>query len=240
MTGRRLGVKRAPGRGCRERAAGNKLAATEIDSKVETFETLGAEEGHIVAAGEDQAMGCRLGRVNSMRMTRIANRIVRAGVVLVALACARDTQGTSSERLESDAASITRFLTGESNFDSLELADSVDLLIAPDGGGGRARLSRDQLRDRMSWQVQTGGHNRSFLPPAALPRLVTAPGQYMNCQPSEIGTRFPQLANSPHVGVRLEPTAAHSCMQTWNATFVFDTAGGSHRLVAAIYDQWEW
>jgi hypothetical protein len=40
--------------------------------------------------------------------------------------------------------------------------------------------------------------------------------------------------------VRLQPDGAQSCLQSWNATFVFDTAGGSPRLIGVIYDQWEW
>jgi hypothetical protein len=42
------------------------------------------------------------------------------------------------------------------------------------------------------------------------------------------------------VGVKLEPANAKSCLESWNATFVYDTTGGRTRLIAAIYDQWEW
>jgi hypothetical protein len=142
--------------------------------------------------------------------------------------------------LEEAATKAARFLSGYEPFDALALADSVDLYVAPDGGGGRARLAREQLRDPQAWQVESGGRARSFVPRGLRTRVVTAPGRYMNCQPSDLATRFPKLAPLPHVGVRLEPPRVRSCLETWNATFVFDTTGGVPRLVAAVYDQWEW
>ena len=160
--------------------------------------------------------------------------------VLLAAACTRNDAAGPAQGLEDDATSIARFLSGHARFDAFQVADSVDLLVAPDGGGGRARLSRDQLRDPVAWKVESGGRTRSFVPRGLSTRLVTSPGQYMNCQPSELRTRFPNLAAYPHVGVRLEPPRVRSCLETWNATFVFDTTGGRRRLIAAVYDQWEW
>jgi hypothetical protein len=55
-----------------------------------------------------------------------------------------------------------------------------------------------------------------------------------------LASRVPALAARPHVGVRLEPSTPKSCLETWNATFVFDTSAATPRLVAALYDQWEW
>ena len=147
---------------------------------------------------------------------------------------------TPAERLEDAASETARFLTGRARYDALDLADTVDLYIAPDGGGGHARLPREQLRDPAAWRVESGGQVRSFVPRGLNTRLVPAVGQYMNCKPSELKTRFPKLGAMPHVGIRLEPPNAKSCLQTWNATFVYDTTGGRTRLVAAIYDQWEW
>lgn len=135
---------------------------------------------------------------------------------------------------------MARFLSGHGRFGELDLADTVDLYVAPDGGGGRARIPREQLRDPKAWQVESGGQIRTFVPPGLRTRVVTAPGRYMNCRPSDIATRFPHLASTPHVGVRLEPPRVRSCLETWNATFLFDTAAGRARLVGAIYDQWEW
>jgi len=62
----------------------------------------------------------------------------------------------------------------------------------------------------------------------------------MRCTPSDLKTHFPALAAQPHVGIKLEPPNAKSCLESWNATFIYDTTGGRTRLIAAIYDQWEW
>ena len=61
----------------------------------------------------------------------------------------------------------------------------------------------------------------------------------MNCREQPLERKFPRLARFPHVGTMLEPERARSCLQTWNMTFVFDTSEGP-RLIAAVYDQWEW
>ena len=134
---------------------------------------------------------------------------------------------------------MARFISGHGRFDQLHLADSVDLYIAPDGGGGHARVARDVLRDPKAWKVE-GTPERSFVPRGLRTRVVTDVGSYMNCRPSPLGNRFPQLARLAVVGVRLEPPRLKSCLETWNATFFFDTAGGARTLKAAVYDQWEW
>ena len=162
-----------------------------------------------------------------------------AALGLIVTACADET-ADPAKSLETAASETARFLAGYTRFDELDLADTVTLHIAPDGGGGTARLAREQLRDRTAWQVESAGRTQSFVPRGINTRLVPAVGKYMNCQPSELKTRFPQLANHPHVGVRLDPANAKSCLQSWNATFVYDTTGGRTRLIAAIYDQWEW
>lgn len=160
--------------------------------------------------------------------------------VVVATGCGEVQSEGGQKQVEQAATAVARFLSGHARFEDLDLADTVDLYVAPDGGGGRARIPRDQLRDPKAWQVESGGQSRSFVPPGLRTRIVVAPGRYMNCQPSDIATRFPRLASTPHVGVRLEPPRVRSCLETWNATFLFDTAGGRARLVGAIYDQWEW
>jgi hypothetical protein len=165
-----------------------------------------------------------------------------AAVAAMATACrpaASDDASTNS--IETAASNVARFLTGHTRFSDIDLADSVDLYIAPEGGGGHARLAREHLSDPKAWKVASApAPERSFVPNGLRTRVITEVGKYMNCQPSPIGTRFPQLAKLPHVGVRLEPPRVKSCLQTWNATFFFDTTAGRPRLVAAVYDQFEW
>ncbi len=36
------------------------------------------------------------------------------------------------------------------------------------------------------------------------------------------------------------PEADASCLESWNATFIFDASEQTPRLAAAVYDQWEW
>jgi hypothetical protein len=70
-------------------------------------------------------------------------------------------------------------------------------------------------------------------------KLTTKVGRHFDCNEQSLATRFPRLAERPHVGTMLEPANRTSCLQTWNVTFVFDT-NSRPRLVAAVYDQWEW
>jgi hypothetical protein len=116
------------------------------------------------------------------------------------------------------------------------LADSVTLLLAPEGGGATRVASAAELRDRPSWQV--GG--RSLLPPSALPQLTLYPGSHVNCRALPLAELYPELARRPHVGALLTAAAGESCLQTWNATFVFDRSATMARLTAVVYDQWEW
>jgi hypothetical protein len=170
---------------------------------------------------------------------------IRVSAILIALAgvgagCGGRNSADPSARLEREASEVARFLAGYGRFDHLQLADSVDLYVAPEGGGGQQRFAREQLSDRAAWRVQSGRFNQSFVPRGMPTRLVPAVGKYMHCTPSELKTRFPQLASYPHVGIKLEPPNAKSCLESWNATFIFDTTDGRTRLIAAIYDQWEW
>jgi hypothetical protein len=143
-------------------------------------------------------------------------------------------------RLRSAAEEIVSFLAGDADFEAVELADTVVLYVAPEGGGATARISRARLRDRNAWRVGSGSTQHSFVPTGLLTKMTTRVGKHMNCREADLATRVPNLASRPHVGVRLEPPEMKSCLETWNATFVFDTAGGPPRLIAAVYDQWEW
>ena len=80
----------------------------------------------------------------------------------------------------------------------------------------------------------------SFVPPRRLTKLTVREGRHFNCLEYSLGSRFPELATVSHVGVKLEPDKLTSCLETWNATFIFDWSTGRPRVVAAVYDQWEW
>jgi hypothetical protein len=73
-----------------------------------------------------------------------------------------------------------------------------------------------------------------------LTKLTAKEGRHFKCLEYPLASLFPDLAKLPHVGVKLEPDNAGSCLQTWNATFVFDASTKPARLVGAVYDQWEW
>jgi hypothetical protein len=141
----------------------------------------------------------------------------------------------------SDAAArrIVDFLRGKASFDQINLSDTVTLLVTPEGGGGQAAFARQQLRDPSAWRVRSGSHVYSLAPPTGMTKLTTKVGSHFSCSEQSLATRFPRLAKLPHVGTLLEPANRSSCLQTWNVTFVFDTS--THpRLMAAVYDQWEW
>jgi hypothetical protein len=146
---------------------------------------------------------------------------------------------SSNRALEAAAKDIVAFLQGKRAFETIQLSDTVNLYLSPEGGGTRAAFTRESLRTPATWALQSGGRRYSFVP---LPwtRMTTRPGRHFNCYESLLVSRFPHLAGLPHVGVKLEPERPGSCLESWNATFVFDTAGGRPRLVAAVYDQWEW
>ena len=141
--------------------------------------------------------------------------------------------------LDSSARRVVEFLRGKASFEQIALSDTVTLFVSPEGGGGRTTFARDQLRQPSAWRVRSGGRVISLAPPAGLTRLTTKVGRHFNCAEQSLASKFPRLAQRPHVGTVLAPENASSCLQTWNVTFVFDT-GSRPRLVAAVYDQWEW
>ena len=148
--------------------------------------------------------------------------------------------GRGDSSLVRAARDVVAFLAGELAFDSLRLADTVELRVAPEGGGASRRMGRDALRTPAAWAASSAAGRVSLVPPAGYTTLAVATGRHFNCQEQELATRAPDLATRPHVGVRLQPDSAASCLQSWNATLVFDTTSGQARLAAVLYDQWEW
>jgi hypothetical protein len=146
--------------------------------------------------------------------------------------------------LEDAARELTSFLAGETELDTSALADTVELHLPPEGAGtsegASVRLERSTLGVRDAWRIQAGQRSFSFVPPGGLTRTTVRAGTHFACREVPLASRSPALATRPHVGVRLEPPEPTSCLQTWNVTFVFDTTAAKPRLVAALYDQWEW
>jgi hypothetical protein len=147
---------------------------------------------------------------------------------------------SSKRALDSAVKQIVAFLQGKRPFGAIRLADTVALYLSPEGGGTRVAFTRDSLRAPASWTVQSGGRSYRFVPPPSFTKMTAKAGRHFNCGEHFLSSRFSHLARLPHVGVKLEPINAGSCLQTWNTTFVFDTSAGPPRLVAAVYDQWEW
>jgi hypothetical protein len=145
-----------------------------------------------------------------------------------------------ADALEQTAREIVEFLRGNAPFETIALADTVTLYLSPDGGGILSAFSREQLRRPSQWVLRSGRQTYAFAPPASLKKMTAKADTHFDCLDYPLASRFPELAKLPHVGVKLEPDGAGSCLQTWNATFVFDTSAPPARLVAAVYDQWEW
>jgi hypothetical protein len=142
--------------------------------------------------------------------------------------------------LRSAAENIVAFLRGAVAYETLSVADTVEFVVPTEGGGTRQRMSREALHDRHAWIIQANSQQYSFVPAANFTEIKVAPGGHFNCYEGRLSARVAEFAESPHVGVRLDPPEVESCLQGWNATFVFNTASGQPRLIAAIYDQWEW
>jgi hypothetical protein len=143
--------------------------------------------------------------------------------------------------LDEAAKQIVAFLRGEVGFDRIRLADTVTLYVSPEGGGTRAVRTRALLRDRSNWKVRGQGKAAySLVPPNGMSKLTTRVGRHFDCHEYPLASRFLELAQLPHVGTKLEPADASSCLQTWNLTLVFDPNERPPTLVAAVYDQWEW
>ena len=144
-----------------------------------------------------------------------------------------------ANELEAAGRTIVRFLQGTVPFDSVALADSVTLRVAPEGGGGSAVYARDELRNPSNWTVVSGGRSFVLVPPAGSATLTTKTSRHFNCMEYDLASRSPELARFPHVGTKLQSGQTPSCLGSWNLTLVFDSLE-QPRLVAAVYDQWEW
>jgi hypothetical protein len=146
----------------------------------------------------------------------------------------------SAGTLDSAARRMVEFLHGHASLDPMDLSDTVTLWVAPEGGGGSAAFGRDQLRDRSAWKVRSGGRVFTLAPPTGVTKLTTSVGSHFDCTEQPLASKSPRLARWPHVGTMLRPESAASCLQSWNVTFVFDVRNSRPRVVAAMYDQWEW
>jgi hypothetical protein len=144
--------------------------------------------------------------------------------------------------LEDAARELAGFLAGEAELDTLRLADTVELHLPPEGAGtstgASVRIARGRLRDRDAWRIRAGQRSFSLVPAKALTRTTVRAGTHFNCRETPLASRGPHLPR--WLPVRREPAAPKSCLESWNVTFVFDTSAARPRLVAALYDQWEW
>lgn len=140
------------------------------------------------------------------------------------------------------AEEVVGFLRGQVAFDRLRLADTVVLYLAPEGGGARAAVPRERLRDPAAWSVRDPASGTAYplAPPPGLGEPATRVGRHFACLEQPLGSRVAELDSLPHVGTTLRPPGAESCLQSWNLTLVFAPGARPPVLVAAVYDQWEW
>ena len=141
--------------------------------------------------------------------------------------------------LDSVTTRVIGFLRGQEGFPADVIADSIVVYAGPEGGGGSRTYRRAELRDRSDWMVPVNSHEARIAPAEAMTQVTMKRGVHFRCFEYTLASRFPRLAELPHVGVKMEPPDADSCLQSWNMTLVFDDLE-SPRLVAVVYDQWEW
>lgn len=145
-----------------------------------------------------------------------------------------------SELVEA-ATEVIRFLRGEVAFDRIQVADTVTLYLGPEEGGTRSKVTRETLRNPSNWKVSSPGLRSvySFAPPKGRAILTTSVGRHFHCGEHQLSSIFEELAQLPHVGTMLKYGTA-SCLQTWNLTIVFDPDEKPPKVIAAVYDQYEW
>ena len=146
-----------------------------------------------------------------------------------------------SAALVEAATRVVGFLRGEVPFDSIHVADTVSLYLGLEEGRTQRDVERAALRERANWKVhsQSLRHSYSFIPPAGTAALTTRVGRHVNCLDYPLSATLPDLARLPHVGTSLA-YGTQSCLQTWNLSLVFDSHEQPPKLVAAVYDQFEW
>jgi hypothetical protein len=179
------------------------------------------------------AAGCGGGTPAARSNDTAARAVASADTVAPAPAPA------AAEPLDSATRAILAFLRREKAFSTIELADSVDLYVGRDAGGTRTRYARMDLQRPSLWVARSSRGNYRLVPPSSHPVTTMKRGAHFICNERKLSESFPELARKPHVGVLLEPEFRESCAQAWNVTFVFDDAARP-RLVAAVYDQFEW
>ena len=179
-------------------------------------------------------------------------RLLRFGILaaLMALACTTESaEQTDTQRARADNVTVSvdstalleaadrviAFLRGQAPFAPGLFADTVMLYVAPEGGGASVRVQRDLLADLANWRA---GDYR-LTPPKISTQLTKRVGRHLNCHEVALSTRYVELERFPHVGTKLEPAGADSCLQSWNLTLVF-THDRPPAVVAVVYDQWEW
>jgi hypothetical protein len=151
------------------------------------------------------------------------------------------TSVSREEAFVAAAEMVIEFLQGDGELDALSLSDIVTMHLAAESGGGVAKVAASELPDRSSWRIRSyGGHTYVLVPPASLSGLTMRFGRHMKCFEYDLAIEFPELAQLPHVGTRLEPEDMTSCLQTWNLTLVFEADTLPPKLAAVVYDQWEW
>jgi hypothetical protein len=134
---------------------------------------------------------------------------------------------------------LVAFLRGDSEHHAVAMADSIQLVIAPEGGGLRREIRAEDLATRETWVIDGGGRAISIVPSQRDAEVELTVGRHRNCGEFPLETVAEDLADSPHVGVTLY-YGRQSCLQTWNATFVYSPDATEPTLIAAVYDQWEW
>lgn len=140
------------------------------------------------------------------------------------------------------AEHIVDFLSGRGTLDPSALADSVRLMVPPEAGGSAISVGREALRHRQAWRIPSvfGSDDISILPPPAATERTVREGAHLRCMDSDLARAVPEYAGAPHVGVMLRPPDAISCLQAWILTLVFERTDDGPRVIAAVYDQWEW
>jgi hypothetical protein len=151
----------------------------------------------------------------------------------------------SADELVDATTTVLAFLRGEARLDRIRVADTVTLYLAPEAGGAPRTVTREMLRDPSNWTIRgpsprsgRQGIRYSFVPSKGTAELTTRVGRHLRCREYPLSSIYKELAQFPHVGVKL--AYGTGCLQTRNFTLVFNPNEKPPTLIAAVYDQWEW